>query len=133
METIRKSLPIVKLDVPQRVAYGWASVTAQANGQPVVDCQGDVIAVDDLEKAVHGFLAKGGVVKAMHAGGSVARVVESFLSTPTKLQKLGLAPDALPQGWFVGVKVEDEATWQRVATGELKAFSIGGKGRREEM
>ena len=33
-------------------------------------------------------------------------------------------------GWFVGMKIHDEETWQKIKSGELSMFSIGGKGVR---
>jgi hypothetical protein len=32
--------------------------------------------------------------------------------------------------WLVGFEITDEGTWQAVKRGELKAFSIGGTGKR---
>src|SRR2546430_922775 len=54
---VGKHLPIVKVDPSKRLAYGWASVV-QRDGQDVVDLQGDVIALADLEHAAHGFMAR---------------------------------------------------------------------------
>ena len=33
-------------------------------------------------------------------------------------------------GWFGGFKIDDQDTWDKIQSGELKAFSIGGVGKR---
>lgn len=131
-DAVSKSLPIIKVDAPKRLAFGWASVSNH-NGHNVVDLQGDSIPLDELERAVQAFMAKGGTLKSMHQGETVGRIVESLVTTPEKLQTLGLAPDSLPLGWLVGVKVESDEVWGQVERGELKAFSIGGRARRVEV
>lgn len=54
-------------------------------------------------------------------------VVESWIKTDMEKDKsvvLGLDP-TLPSGtWFVGCKVENEDTWQRIKNGEFGGFSI---------
>ena len=36
-------------------------------------------------------------------------------------------------GWFIGLKIEDDGVWKRVKSGELAAFSFGGRGVREPI
>ena len=48
------------------------------------------------------------------------------LFTPAKMEALGLSADAVHQGWWVGYKIEDAATWARVKSGELGSLSIQG-------
>jgi hypothetical protein len=36
----------------------------------------------------------------------------------------------MPTGWWVGLRVNDEDTWQQVLDGRLRSFSIGGRGIR---
>jgi hypothetical protein len=57
-------------------------------------------------------------------------LIESFVVTPEKLEKMGLAPSALPHGWWVGFKVNDDEQWRMVKSGERTAFSIHGTGTR---
>jgi hypothetical protein len=46
---------------------------------------------------------------------------------------MGLAEDALPHGWWVGFKVNDDVQWDMVKTGERAGFSIHGSGKRKEV
>ena len=119
-----------KADDERRLAFGFASV-AEVDGQPVVDSQGDVISIDELETAAYNFVADSRTAGLMHEKTGVATLIESFVITPEKAEIFGL--DNVPFGWFVGFKVTDDATWQRIKSGELGMFSIGGRANRKEL
>lgn len=121
---------IVKRDDERQIAYGWASVFEVA-GAPVVDRQGDVIAPDEIQKAAHAFLSDSRIGKALHDGQQVGRIVESIVLTKEIQKALGV--DLGKAGWFVGMHIPDPVTWERVKSGELPAFSIGGRGRRRDV
>lgn len=127
---------ISKVDADKRQVFGWCSLSS-IDGEPVVDLQGDYAPLDEIEKAAYAYVTdsrKGGNMHAREGDDPrhVANLVESFVVTPEKLEKMGLAPDALPHGWWVGFKVDDEETWQQVKKGERTGFSIHGKGQRVE-
>lgn len=127
-----------KFDEDKRLAFGWASVVS-LNGEPVLDKQGDVIDPDEIEKAAYQYMLvsrKGGEMHKRRTGADgadepvhVADIVESFVVTPEKIEKMGLPAD-MPQGWWVGYKVHDDEAWRKVKSGEYQGFSIHGKGRR---
>jgi Putative phage serine protease XkdF len=106
---------------------GWASVVSIA-GKAVEDSQGDVISIDELRKAAHKFVTEARVAKAMHRGSPVGEVVESIVVDDDVAKALDIGSDR--RGWWIGMSITDEAIQKRVRSGELKAFSIGGKGRR---
>lgn len=122
---------ILKRDDDKFLVFGWASVASDKDGKVIVDSQGDTIPIAELEKAAYNFVLHDGIVAAMHRRYGVAHLVESMVFTPDKLETLGLAKDALPQGWFVGFKVTDAETWQKLKNGDYKSFSIGGRATRE--
>lgn len=125
------SAKIVKVgDDESRMAYGWASVISE-KGEPVVDTQDDVISADELEKATTEFMADARVAKAMHDGEGIGEVLHSFPLTAELAKSLGISADK--EGWIVGVKVHDDATWARVKANELGSFSIGGQAVREPI
>jgi hypothetical protein len=133
-----------KADEDQRLVTGWASVIANADGSPVVDSQDDIIELDDLVKAVQDFMRADGErigcvlhERVTRADGSVVprrigTIVESLIVTP-ELKKALALPAETPIGWIVTAKVDDDETWERVKSGELAAWSIGGKAEREEV
>lgn len=121
---------ILKADDEQRMVYGWASVVTE-KGEPVVDRQGDVIETDTLVKAVNDFMEHVRVGKAMHTGEQVGVVVHSLPITKEIGDALGIHSDR--EGWVVAYKVYDDAVWDMVKSGELAAFSIGGRAMKQEI
>ena len=123
-----------KFDTDKRQVFGWASIVS-VNGKPVVDRQGDLIDADEMEKSAYEY-----VIKSRRGGDQHRRtddgqafhasdMIESFVVTPEKKERLGL-PDDMPVGWWVGFKVNDDDTWRKVKNGEVTGFSIHGKGKR---
>lgn len=122
---------ICKVDGERKLAYGWFSVIEE-NGQPVVDSQGDVIDEEVLVDAAHRFLTDSRAGKMMHKGRRVADVVESIVLTRDVQKALGIELPEGRIGWFAAMKFRDDDVWDRVKSGELQAFSIGGTGIRSE-
>ena len=128
---------IAKVDVEKRQVFGWASVSS-INGEPVVDLQGDIVPIEETEKAAYRYVLesrKGGdmharVAKAADQPLHTADLIESFVVTPEKLAKMGLPPDALPHGWWIGMHVNDDKQWAMVKSGERTGFSLHGLGSR---
>ena len=121
---------ILKVDEEQRLIYGWASVITE-KGKAVVDLQGDVIEADVLVKAVNEFMENVRVGKTMHVGEETGKVIHSLPVTKEICDALGIQSDL--EGWVVAYKVYDDSVWDRVKSGELRAFSIGGRAQREEL
>ena len=121
---------ILKTDDEQRLVYGWASVVTE-DGEAVVDRQGDVIEADTLVKAVNEFMEHVRVGKAMHTGEQVGTVVHSLPITKEIGDALGIQSNR--EGWVVAYKVFDDGVWDMVKSGELAAFSIGGRAIKEEL
>ena len=136
-EGTESEFAIVKADDDKRQVFGWASLI-EKDGQPVLDKQGDVIGPDEMEKSAYRYVLesrKGGnqhkrteYDEPLH----VSDMIESLALTREKQQALGMGPDA-PVGWWVGFKVNDDQTWADVKNGKVTAFSIHGRGRREDM
>lgn len=129
---------ISKIDPERRQVFGWASVS-RINGEEVVDLQGDVVPIDEIEKSAYQYVLESRKGGDMHKRVSkfsgdqplhTADMIESFVVTPEKLEKMGLAADALPHGWWVGYKVNDDKQWEMVKSGERAGFSIHGSGTR---
>ena len=121
---------ILKTDDEQRMVYGWASVVTE-KGEAVIDRQGDVIEAGTLVKAVNEFMEHVRVGKAMHVGDQVGVVVHSLPITKEIGDALGIQSDR--EGWVVAYKVFDDTVWDMVKSGELAAFSIGGRAIKEEI
>jgi hypothetical protein len=61
----RTYVRIDKISDEKRLVYGWASIVTK-NGRPVVDLQGDVIQVCELEAMAYRFVQHARVGKAQH-------------------------------------------------------------------
>jgi hypothetical protein len=127
---------IEKMDMDKRQVFGYCTVT-HVNGEPVVDRQGDYVPLDEIEKAAYTYVVNSRKGGDMHARDGelplqTSDMVESFVVTPEKLRTMGLDENAIPHGWWVGFKVNDDKQWEMVKNGERTAFSIHGNGRRVE-
>lgn len=134
---------VSKRNDEKRQVFGFCTVTA-INGEPVVDLQDDYIPLEEIEKSAYTYVVesrKGGdmhsrVGRTLDSPNGVplhtSDMIESFVITPEKLEKMGLAPNALPHGWWVGFQVNDEEQWNLVKRNERTGFSIHGKGIRQE-
>lgn len=121
---------ITKSDDDKQMIYGFANVI-EKDGEPVVDLQGDVISEDELVKAAHEFMRSYRDGHEMHEGVSKGEIVESIVFTKDVQKSLGINLNVV--GWFIGYHVQDEATWNQVKKGTLRAFSIGGYASRHPI
>jgi len=126
-------LKVVKFDEDQQLAFGWLYVSRRKDGSQVVDHSGEIISVDELEKAAIAYALDHREAKEMHTGGGVGRLVEIFVSTAEKRAAMGIPEGVLPDGIWVGYKVDDRDTWKRVRSGDLKMFSLGGRALRQAL
>ena len=122
-----------KIDPVNRWVFGWASVSIDKQGKPLVDSQDDHIPIDELERAVYGYNLEFRDMNDMHAGPAVGRLIESIVITKDKLSAMGLPEGLLPLGWWAGWFIEDSAVFARVKAGDRAMLSIEGTGIREEV
>lgn len=132
-QPVSLSVPIVRSAPERREVYGFLSVARTADGEVVTDSHGSQIPVEELERAAHAYLVEARGVGEMHERMGVGVVIESCVLTREK--QAALPPRGIPEGhvhegWFVGFRVDDPETWEKVKRGELRAFSIGGTARR---
>jgi DNA adenine methylase len=95
----------------------------------VVDAQGDIYSAEEIRAAAHRFMEDFGGLGLMHrlrVNGQV-KVLESFLA-PTDFT---IGELAVRKGtWLLAVRVLSDELWERVKSGDLTGFSIGGSARR---
>ena len=118
-------------DGEKRMLYGPALIP----NQPIVRYDGNgekyyiTYSTQTIEQTAQEFLKRN-----MHHNHTIQHempvnnltVVESWVTMGTHDKSMNLGFD-LPEGtWMIGVKVDDEATWQAVKNGEVKGFSIEG-------
>lgn len=121
-----------KADDEKKQAFGWASVAKDKNGNVITDRQGDVIDIKELEGPVYDYVLNFGDAGEVHdpALRKKAKAIESVVFTKEKMQAMGIPDGVVPEGWWLGVQVLDDGTWERVKSGAYNMFSIEGKARR---
>ena len=131
-----KSFDITKIDQDERKVFGIFSL-AKANGELLVDSEGDTIEPAELEKAAYEFnltsrnAGRNHIVKS-----GIGRLIESFVVTQDKLdiikaalEKAGVVDPVLSPNaefWFGGFQIDDDDTWALIKSGDFTSFSIGG-------
>lgn len=138
---------ISKVDKIHHLVFGWFSIVT-IGGKPVEDTQGDIISPETIEFSAYDFVLNARKAGEMHRTGGngairgIGRLVESCVFTAEKqaamLQSLhdqGIEAeiDLKCIAWWGGFFVEDPSTWSKIESSELKAFSIGGKGKRAAL
>jgi hypothetical protein len=121
---------LLKVFEEERIVYGWASVVTKS-GKPVVDYHDDIISPNTMHKAASDFMECARTAKAMHKGGKIGEIIHSLPLTRDIAKSLGIECEY--EGWIIGMKIRDDEVWKRVLSGELKEFSIGGRGLRRAL
>lgn len=140
---------VVKADDARQMAFGWASVAVDTNGEVVTDLHKDIIDPDNLEDTVYDFVLESRTSNSEHTEKDIGQLVESMVFTDEKIAKLaevhGEPGDPsyeeahaalqkfLPRGWWNGYYIEDKAEYQKVADGQYAMFSIEGSGTRMDL
>jgi hypothetical protein len=117
---------VVKVDDDRRLVFGWANVAIRKTGEQVTDSHQEQIDPDDLENAAYNFVLSFRDMNADHTEPVLGQLVESMMFTPEKCLALGLAKNAVDQGWWVGFYVEDDTAWSKIKKNEYAMFSIEG-------
>lgn len=126
------SFTITKTEPDKMLVFGWANVAIGEDGQQITDLQGDVIDPEELERAAYDHVLKFRSAGERHDPNlrQKGRLVESCVFTKEKQAALGIPPGVVPEGWWVGYKIDDPQAWEKIKKGEYQSFSIEGKGRR---
>ena len=126
---------IQKADEDKRLVFGWALVSADKDGNKLIDHQGDMVEPDDLEDGAYEYVLNFRDAGEEHIGTlrKKARMVESCVFTPEKMRAIGIPEGTIPVGWWIGFYVDDDTTWERIKSGKYKMFSIEGKAVREPV
>ena len=132
-EPPKREFKILKSDDECREVFGWASVAVRVGGEVITDYQEDVIDISDLEAAAYEFTAEFGTAGEMHQRGGIGRLIESVVFTKEKMSAMGITPDTVPEGWWVGFRIDDAEVWEKIKKGEYSMFSIEGTAVREKI
>lgn len=123
---------ITKTEPDKMLVFGWGNVAITKDGEQVTDLQGDVIDPEELERAAYDHVLNFRNTGERHDPGlrRKGRLVESCVFTKEKQEAMGIPPGTVPEGWWVGYKIDDPDAWEKIKKGEYQMFSIEGKGQR---
>jgi len=127
------NMEILAKDLDQRLVFGWLYVCRKADGTPVVDHSGEQVAIAELEKATYSFVLKSRQAGQMHEKIGVGQLVESVVFTSEKRAAMGIPDGVIPDGTWVGFKIQDQESWDGVKSGRFKMFSFGGQAIRRTI
>lgn len=121
---------ILKIEPDQQLVWGWAYVCT-VDGEISLDHSNEFVSPSEMEKAATNFMLDARVAKAMHSGEQVGEIIHSLPLTKELAKALGIQSDR--EGWIICMKIHDKTIWKRVKSGELPAFSIGGRALKEAL
>ena len=112
--------------------FGWASIAVTVDGTQLEDRQHDVIDPEDLEEAAYEYVLHFRDAGEEHAESlrKKGRLVESCVLTREKQAAMGIPEGAVPEGWWIGFRIDDDAAWEKVKDGTYRMFSIEGTAER---
>lgn len=125
-------LHVIESDQPKDIVFGWASVAFRADGTQVIDHQGHMIDVDDLEDMAYNFALSRGTSGDMHTSAPFGEMIESMVFTPEKIEALGIDPGTIPYAWWVGFKLPPEQA-KAVRDGRRRMLSIEGSAHLDHL
>ena len=130
--TAPAAFTIAKTEPDKMLVFGWGNVAVDADGTQIEDLQGDIIDPEELEKAAYDHVLNFRNTGERHDPGmrKKGRLVESCVFTKEKQAAIGIPPGVVPEGWWVGYKIDDQDAWEKIKKGEYQSFSIDGKGER---
>lgn len=109
-------------DEGKRIIAGWASVM-------IKDLQGDIVPVEELERAMYSYMDRGGHIVYGHQNKPIGKVLRWEVKEHPETGKPGL--------WIVAKIFDDypidDKVWELIKQGVLKGFSIGGAGKPKKM
>ena len=117
----------------KRIAFGWCIISKDKYGQEIFDLQNDGIDEQELENLAYRYVQFYRDFGSEHNSSHKGVLIESVVTTEEKQRIWGLQRGAMPVGWWIGTKVLDDVTWQKIKSGEYKCFSIEGSAIRVEI
>lgn len=121
-----KEVPILKVDDDKRLVYGIVYAPDE------VDTQGDTMTAGEIEKASQDFMKNARTTqidKNHNEEANQGFVAESWIVKDGD----AVFGDQPVGSWAVSIKVEDDATWALVKSGDIGGISMGGFSRVEEL
>jgi len=125
---------------PERFVLGEVLVPNDGeDGEEIdPDTDKDVYSREDIRKACHWWMENGsGAMGVLHKwmAGDKIRVLENYIAPcDFTVETVDGKSRVVKSGtWLLGIRVVDDDLYEQVVTEKLAAFSVGGRGSREEL
>ena len=127
--------PILKVDTDQRMVYGIVYAPDE------VDTEGDITTAEVIKEAAYRFMREKQEDRTGEPGEDTRSIDKRHNANPDQgyvaetwivRKDDAFFPDDV-DAWAVGIKVEDEDTWQEIKKGKIKGLSMGGEALAEDL
>jgi len=109
------------LDEDERIIAGYASVE-------ILDSHGDIIPIEEIERAMYSLMDRGGLILYGHSNKPVGKILRWEIRKHPEVDANAL--------WIVAKIFKtyplDDEVWRLIKEGQLRGFSIGGQGVKEK-
>ena len=106
----------------ERIVAGWISVE-------VKDLQGDLVPIDEIEKAMYKLMDRGGGIFYGHSNKPVGKILRWEVKKNPETGKMGVYVVAKI---FRDYKIDD-MVWEKIKKGIITGFSVGGTGKQKTV
>lgn len=138
--TVSRQMAVKSHDDDAHLIFGWGMVSRTADGDYVVDDQGDWITEPELEKAAYDLVLNIAGTGLPVSGEDHDRdyapdgfLVESVVFTEEKCAAMGVPVDAVVKGHWLGIHIPDADAYARVKSGKKAMLSIEGTAYRHDI
>jgi hypothetical protein len=133
-EPVTIDVSMVKYDDSNNLIFGWAYVAKTKEGQQVIDHSEEFVSDEnykDLELATYAFNLAYRESDIGHVEKPTGHLVESFVVTKEKLEKMGLPDNSLPLGVWVGFWFPNDDDYTKIKKMKHPMFSLYGSATKE--
>lgn len=123
------NVDIAKRKDEDRLAFGWLYVTRRADGTRVIDHSQEFMHIDDLRPLAYQWVADSRKTRVMHIE-DAGTIVEMCVFDEDKKRALGIPEGIMPEGIWIGARIDNDDAWKGVRNGVFRMFSIRVKTRR---
>jgi len=132
---LNHAFPILKVDTDQRMVYGIVYAPDE------IDTEGDIASAGVIKEAAHRFMREKQKDRTGEPGKDTRSIDKRHNENPDQgyvaeswivRKDDAFFPDDI-DAWAVGIKIEDDNTWEEIKKGKIKGLSMGGESLVEDL
>lgn len=130
LNPVTEAVKLFKVDDSLGLVFGWA-IISKLGGQDYWDRQNHHIPEDVMLDAAARFMQGDAIIKEMHKGEAVGRVVFAWPLTEEIAKSMGIS--CHQSGLMVAMRPDNSEMLEKFRDGTYSGFSIGGRGEMIEQ